>query len=119
MPFQLVFASGYSLLLAISSWNGTSLLVALASVATPVLAQDEAMVDAIAGVLAREDARRYDGPLLQDAANHPDALVRRRAALAMGRIGDPRATPTLLRLLSDQVEVVRQDAAFALMRLML
>ncbi len=72
------------------------------------------MVDALAGILAAEDARRYDAPLLQSAAHHPDPIVRRRAALALGRIGDPAATSTLLELLTDPDSTVQQDAAFAL-----
>jgi len=41
-------------------------------------------------------------------------MVRRRAALAVGRIGDSTGTPLLLELLEDPAEPVRQDAAFAL-----
>ena len=78
------------------------------------VAQDQAIVDAIAGVLAVEDARVFDSELLSTAALHPEPIVRRRAALAIGRIGDPNGTTILLELLEDPAAVVQQDAAFAL-----
>lgn len=72
------------------------------------------MVEVLAGILAAEDERRFDAPLLSTAARHPQAIVRRHAALALGRIGDPGATPVLLELLTDRDTTVQQDAAFAL-----
>ncbi|MGD2136268.1 MAG: HEAT repeat domain-containing protein, partial [Gemmatimonadales bacterium] len=80
----------------------------------PAQGQDEAIVEALAGVIATADARRYDGPLLTTAARHPDPLVRRQTALALGRIGDPAALTTLLELFLDRDTTVRRDAAFAL-----
>jgi cyclophilin family peptidyl-prolyl cis-trans isomerase/HEAT repeat protein len=77
-------------------------------------AQDEAVVDALAGVLALEDARRYESSALERAARHPEPTVRRHAALAMGRIGDPRALPRLLELASDADTAVQREAVFAL-----
>lgn len=71
-------------------------------------------MEALAGVLAAEDGRRYDGAALDRGARHPEPAVRRHAALAMGRIGDQRATPTLLELLEDPDSGVQADAAFAL-----
>src|SRR5262249_531534 len=44
----------------------------------------------------------------------PDRGVRRRAALAAGRIGDPAVVPTLVDLMNDQEPLIRQMAAFAL-----
>jgi cyclophilin family peptidyl-prolyl cis-trans isomerase/HEAT repeat protein len=44
----------------------------------------------------------------------PEARVRRRAALALGRVGLPDAVEPLTRLLSDEEPEVRQMAAFAL-----
>lgn len=44
----------------------------------------------------------------------PEARVRRRAALAAGRVGLPGAEPALVALLSDAEFEVRQMAAFAL-----
>src|SRR2546428_5334647 len=71
-----------------------------------------------AGVLLRiikaEDERRWNddlGALLADQ----NAQVRRRAALAAGRIGDERAVPLLAdKVLMDRDVDVRQMAAFAL-----
>jgi cyclophilin family peptidyl-prolyl cis-trans isomerase/HEAT repeat protein len=48
--------------------------------------------------------------LLED----PEARVRRRAALAVGRVGLPEGVEPLTRLLSDAEPEVRQMAAFAL-----
>jgi HEAT repeat protein len=78
-----------------------------------VSAQDEAVVNAVAAVLTAEDARLFT-PSLVNAARHPDPIVRRRAALALGRIGDPAGTAALLELLDDPVPAIRKDAAFAL-----
>ncbi len=88
-------------------------LVAL-SASSGAVAQDEAVVDIIARVLLAEDRRELDIELLSEAAEHPEPVVRRRAALAIGRIGDPAGTAILLDLLGDPTSVVRQDAAFGL-----
>ncbi len=68
----------------------------------------------MAGLLAASDARRFSGPLFRAAARHPDAIVRRQAVLAMGRIGYPAAISTLLRLASDPDTIVQRDALFAI-----
>ena len=65
-------------------------------------------------MLAAEDAREYPARAFGRAVVAPDSLVRRVAALAAGRIGDPRATPLLVPLLSDPDSTVRVAAAFAL-----
>src|SRR5947209_3460261 len=66
-------------------------------------------------IIEAEDERRWDdadlGKLLTDA----NAAVRRRAALAAGRIGDEGAVASLSSLLrGDRDESVRAMAAFAL-----
>jgi cyclophilin family peptidyl-prolyl cis-trans isomerase/HEAT repeat protein len=76
--------------------------------------QDEALVGQLAGVLAAADARTLDAPLLREALHAPDATVRRQAALAVGRIGDPAGTDLLVATLADSEPVVRAAAAFAL-----
>src|SRR2546425_1752049 len=76
--------------------------------------QDQSVIEALAGVLAVEDARTFGGPLLRNAARHPDPVVRRHAALALGRIGNRVGVPTLIQLLSDPDTVVQADAAYAL-----
>ena len=88
--------------------------VAVALVAVrPVPAQTEAVIEALAPVLAAEDARRFDAAL-ERGARSPEALVRRTTALAVGRIGDSRGVPLLLTLLADPDSSVRPFAAFAL-----
>ena len=65
-------------------------------------------------ILALEDARNPgDGELERDLADR-DRGVRRRAALAAGRIGDSSLVPALLPLLADGEPEVRQMAAFGL-----
>jgi len=71
-------------------------------------------IEKMARILALEDARSPgDGEVERDLAD-PDRGVRRRAALAAGRIGDRSLVPALLALLADGEPEVRQMAAFAL-----
>jgi HEAT repeat protein len=88
--------------------------LALAAVAFPAPAQEEAVVEQLAPVLAAEDSRSFQPALFRSATVAPDSVVRRLAALAAGRIGDPRATPLLVPLLSGPDSTVRVSAAFAL-----
>jgi len=74
----------------------------------------DADIDALADLLRLEDRREYDGAALRAGLQHPNPHVRRRAALAVGRIGDRRGTPLLLDALTDTSALVRADAAFAL-----
>ena len=70
-------------------------------------------LDAIATLLALEDARQYDEPRLRDliASSHPE--VRRRAVQAVGRIADVRGRALLMPARTDaDVEVVA-TAAFS------
>jgi cyclophilin family peptidyl-prolyl cis-trans isomerase/HEAT repeat protein len=65
-------------------------------------------------IVRAEDERRWDADLMALLSNE-SADVRRRAALATGRIGDERAVPSLVSLLQkDSDESVRAMAAFAL-----
>ncbi|MBA3659803.1 MAG: hypothetical protein H0W67_09420, partial [Gemmatimonadales bacterium] len=75
--------------------------VLVLGVPAPAAAQDEALVEQFAPLLAAEDARNYDPGLFRRALVAPDSQVRAFAALAAGRIGDPRATPGLLTLLGQ------------------
>lgn len=77
-------------------------------------AQEEAVIEQLAPVLAAEDAREWQPDLFQRALLAPDSVVRRAAALAAGRIGDLRATPLLLQVLDKPDSTVRVAAAFAL-----
>jgi cyclophilin family peptidyl-prolyl cis-trans isomerase/HEAT repeat protein len=81
---------------------------------TVARAQEGAVVEQLAAVLAAEDARRWEPELFRRALVAPDSVVRRVAALAAGRIGDLRATPLLLPLLDQPDSTVRVQAAFAL-----
>ncbi len=90
------------------------LSLVLAASAAPVAAQSgAARVDLLAELLAAEDARRYDAAVLRRAARARDPLVRRRAALAAGRIGDAGGGPLLVTLLDDADASVQASAAFA------
>jgi cyclophilin family peptidyl-prolyl cis-trans isomerase/HEAT repeat protein len=84
------------------------------SVTTLARAQEEAVVEQLAPVLAAEDARDFQPQLFERALVAPDSMVRRVAAMAAGRIGDLRATPLLLRVLDQPDSTVRVAAAFAL-----
>ncbi len=69
----------------------------------------------LAEILAYEDSRqappsRMRALLLEER----DPWVRERAALALGRIGDPASVELLLEALRDRYARVRQTAAFAL-----
>jgi len=89
-----------------------SLLVAAAAAAPA--APSLSRLDKMARILALEDARNPgDGEVERDLAD-PDRGVRRRAALAAGRIGDDALGPALRRRLSDPEPEVRQMAAFSL-----
>jgi mono/diheme cytochrome c family protein len=59
----------------------------------------ERLEDAESALLALEDRRAFDEPALAAAARSPDPRIRARAALALGRIGDERAS----RLTSTEV----------------
>ncbi|HSE66499.1 MAG TPA: peptidylprolyl isomerase, partial [Gemmatimonadales bacterium] len=77
-------------------------------------AQSDLLVEAIAPIIAAEDARTFDESLLRRSTRSPDSLVRRIAALSAGRVGDLRAIPLLLPLLVDPDTLVESNAAFAL-----
>ncbi|HEY5839062.1 MAG TPA: peptidylprolyl isomerase, partial [Pyrinomonadaceae bacterium] len=65
-------------------------------------------------IIRAEDTRRWDGDLGKLLA-HADPKVRKRAALAAGRIGNEGAVaPLAERVLTDRDVEVRQTAAFAL-----
>lgn len=77
-------------------------------------AQQSAVVEELAPILAAEDARQWNAELFRRSLVASDSLVRRTAALAVGRIGDPRGTALLVPLLQDPDSTVRVEAAFAL-----
>src|SRR5689334_21842213 len=64
-------------------------------------------------IIRAEDERRWDGSLEKLLADS-DANVRKRAALAAGRVGNEGAVPILAEmLLTDRDNDVRQMTAFA------
>lgn len=81
--------------------------------AAPTWAQTAGTVDLIAGVLAAEDARNFDRVALQRALAHPDTLVRARAAMAIGRIGNREGLELLLPLLEQGEVNIAAPAMFA------
>ncbi|MFI5279470.1 MAG: peptidylprolyl isomerase [Gemmatimonadales bacterium] len=91
-----------------------ALVLALALLAPAALrAQESGSAADLAQLLALEDRKVFDAATLQRAAQHPDSLVRRYAAIVMGRIGDASAVPLLRTLLADRDSAVRIEAAFA------
>ena len=61
-----------------------------------------------------DDELRFD-KTLEDLLKSPNGLIRKRAALAFGRIGDDRAVSALVNLLENDSDAqVRATAAFAL-----
>jgi cyclophilin family peptidyl-prolyl cis-trans isomerase/HEAT repeat protein len=70
-------------------------------------------VDAQAALLELEDRRSFSEPLLAGLAASPEASLRARTALALGRIGDLRGEAILAALLKDPAAEVRASAAFA------
>ncbi|MFL6231129.1 MAG: peptidylprolyl isomerase [Pyrinomonadaceae bacterium] len=66
-------------------------------------------------IVSAEDERRWDMDDLGALFSDPSPTVRARAVLAAGRIGDPRAVPSLVPVMqSDRDVSVRAMAAFAL-----
>jgi len=82
--------------------------------ATAAQAQSAAIVEAIAPMLQAEDARNWAGDALEAGTLSAEPVVRRAAALSIGRIGDLRGTALLVPMLQDQDSTVHAVAAFAL-----
>ncbi len=89
-------------------------LAASASLTAPARAQESALVEVLAPVLAAEDARAWRPDAFRAALGSADSLVRQSGAMAVGRVGDPRGVPLLLPLLIDPDTTVRVAAVFAL-----
>ncbi len=71
-------------------------------------------MEKLSRILLLEDTRSTGGGELDRYLRDPDRSVRRRAALAAGRVADRALVPTLVDLMNDQEAEVRQMAAFAL-----
>jgi cyclophilin family peptidyl-prolyl cis-trans isomerase/HEAT repeat protein len=61
-----------------------------------------------------EGARSFGDGELQSRLQHPDARVRRAAAIALGRIQDTEAVALLVPLIDDPDSSVAEQAAFAI-----
>ena len=68
-------------------------------------------VETFARLLRAEDTRTFDRDLLSAAATSHDPWLRKKAALAAGRIRDPGATEMIAALLRDPDPSVRRGAA--------
>jgi cyclophilin family peptidyl-prolyl cis-trans isomerase/HEAT repeat protein len=71
-------------------------------------------VEILARILALEDSRSLGSGAIQAFLQHEDPAVRRRAALAAGRIGDRLVLPELSSRLRDTEVEVRRATAFSL-----
>jgi cyclophilin family peptidyl-prolyl cis-trans isomerase/HEAT repeat protein len=90
------------------------LVVAAAGAPRPSPPPPPSRLDKLGLILALEDRRTTGGGELLALLGDGDRGIRRRAALAAGRIGDPFVVPALLELLDDPEPEVRQMTAFAL-----
>jgi cyclophilin family peptidyl-prolyl cis-trans isomerase len=88
-------------------------LVLLVLTAAPAALPSERL-GKLARVLALEDRRSLGGGELERYLRDPDRGLRRRAALAAGRIGEASSVASLIELMNDGEPEVRQMAAFAL-----
>ncbi len=70
-------------------------------------------LDRAVSILRLEDRREFGGDLLA-LLSSADPVTRGRAAVAAGRIGDPKAIDPLAALTRDRDPLVRAGAAFAL-----
>ena len=91
----------------------TSLILGLLLAAPPSPPPPVPRMEKLTRLLAAEDRRDLTIDVKLGLADS-DRSVRRRAALAAGRIGDAGAVPALIPLLQDSELEVRQMAAFAL-----
>jgi cyclophilin family peptidyl-prolyl cis-trans isomerase/HEAT repeat protein len=78
------------------------------------MAQDNVMVEAVAPLIAAEDAREWAPATLRVGIQDPEPLVRRVAAMAIGRIGHPHGVELLAPALTDPDSTVQTAALFAL-----
>ena len=82
--------------------------------AKPVPPPPPSRMEKLSRILLLEDTRNPGGGDIERYLRDPDRSVRRRAALAAGRLASRALVPTLVELMNDQEAEVRQMAAFAL-----
>src|SRR5262249_5924382 len=78
------------------------------------VAVQQAAPPELAEIAVAEDARDVGAARLRELAGAPSPVVRRRALLALGRIGAPAFAAPARERLSDGDAAVRAAAAFAL-----
>jgi cyclophilin family peptidyl-prolyl cis-trans isomerase/HEAT repeat protein len=83
------------------------------TITAAVVVRAQAPLPLLMRITQAEDERRWDDEL-RGLLAHRDAAVRKRAALAAGRIGDEGSVAPLVSLLKDPDPEVRAMAAFAL-----
>jgi cyclophilin family peptidyl-prolyl cis-trans isomerase/HEAT repeat protein len=96
---------------------GPCLLLALAAGRAETAKREKATATFIATlgrILEMEDTRSVGGGELDRLLSSREPGIRRRAALAAGRIADPANVPTLVGMMNDQEPRVREMVAFAL-----
>lgn len=76
-------------------------------------AQDEATIEALAPILMAEDARLWSPEVFRRGLENPEPLVRRTAAMAVGRLRDQRGTALLLEHQADPDSSVQTSIMFA------
>jgi cyclophilin family peptidyl-prolyl cis-trans isomerase/HEAT repeat protein len=101
-------------IMRISFLAGTAAFMSVLSLVRPLRAQEEATVEAIAPILMAEDARRWAPEVYQRGLEHPDPLVRRTAATAIGRVRDGQGGPLLIAHIRDVDSTVQAQIMFAL-----
>ena len=104
-----------------AAWPGLACALAVLVTTMPSTARAAAAVASAprrAAVLREialaEDRRDWTGGVLAGALRSADAIVRARAALAVGRLQDSVTVPAVAALLADRTVGVRREAVFAL-----
>lgn len=90
------------------------LLLLLFALPAVLQAQDETTIEALAPILMAEDARLWSPELFRRGLENPEPLVRRTAALAVGRLRDARGSALLLEHQADPDSSVQTSIMFAL-----
>jgi cyclophilin family peptidyl-prolyl cis-trans isomerase/HEAT repeat protein len=93
---------------------GTAVAPAFGAKKAPPAPPPPPRISKLATILELEDRRSTGGGALEALLRDPDRGVRRRAALAAGRVADPALVPPLVDLMNDGEVEVRRVAAFAL-----
>ena len=91
-----------------------ALLLLPVLLAKPAPPPPQSRMEKLSRILLLEDTRSAGAGEIERYLRDPDRGVRRRAALAAGRVADKSLVPTLVELMNDQEAEVRQMAAFAL-----